>query len=186
MTIYKSTKVLPYVYLCKEKNSERFYIGYRYKNYKPSSEDFGIHYFTSNDYVRENFDNFNHYILAEFFTKKDALYFESQLIRETSSLNQINFDKHLKVIGMKYDMTQKDYSPKKCANSDCQKMVIWRVKYCSPSCSGKCGAKPIAVSTSQGIFKSIDEASKQLNITVYYISKWAKNNENGYSYLTSD
>ena len=65
--IYKSTRVLPYVYMCKEKNGPNFYIGYRFANYVPSTEDFGTHYFTSNEYVRNNFDQFDYYIVAEFY-----------------------------------------------------------------------------------------------------------------------
>ena len=58
--IYKSTRVLPYVYMCKEKNGPNFYIGYRFANYVPSTEDFGTHYFTSNEYVKNNFDPYLH------------------------------------------------------------------------------------------------------------------------------
>ena len=90
MNIYQSTKVLPYVYMCREKGSPYFYIGYRFRNFVPSSEDFGKHYFTSNKYVKTNFENFDWIIVAEFFNQKDALKFESQLIRETSSEFQLN------------------------------------------------------------------------------------------------
>jgi hypothetical protein len=31
------------------------------------------------------------------------------------------------------------------------------------------------------IFSSLREASDKLKITLYFVSKWAKNNENGYS-----
>ena len=90
MPIYKSTRVLPYVYMCKEKNSPYFYIGYRYRNFVPSSDDLGTYYFTSNRYVSDNFDNFEFYILAEFFNKNDAYKFETMMIQETSSEYQIN------------------------------------------------------------------------------------------------
>lgn len=88
--------------MCVEKVTGRFYIGYRYRNYYPSSEDFGKVYFTSNDYVRENFNNFDHYIIAEFFNKSAAFKFETQLLRETKSDLQINRDKFKKLKGMKY------------------------------------------------------------------------------------
>jgi group I intron endonuclease len=39
----------------------------------------------------------------------------------------------------------------------------------------------IKVCTPFGEFLSLREASDKLNITLYYITKWAKNNENGYS-----
>jgi hypothetical protein len=55
MNIYTRNKpVLPYVYRCTEKDTGKFYIGYRYKNRLPASEDFGKHYFTSNEYVKNN------------------------------------------------------------------------------------------------------------------------------------
>lgn len=96
MTIYNK-KILPYVYRCTHKETGRFYIGYRYRNWKPSHEDFGIHYFTSNEYVRNNFDEFSYEIIAEFFNKKDAFKFESQLISETRCELQINNDRVLKL-----------------------------------------------------------------------------------------
>jgi hypothetical protein len=76
--------------MCKEKNSPYFYIGYRYRNFVPSSDDLGTYYFTSNQYVSDNFNNFESYILAEFFNKNDAYEFETILIQETSSEYQIN------------------------------------------------------------------------------------------------
>ena len=97
MPIYKSTRVLPYVYMCQEKNSPYFYIGYRYRNYVPSTEDLGTYYFTSNNYVKENFDNFEITIIAEFFTKKDAYKFETLLIKDTKSEYQINQQKNIKI-----------------------------------------------------------------------------------------
>jgi len=97
---------MPYVYMCIEKNTGRFYIGYRYKNYLPSSEDFGKIYFTSNAYVKENFDNFDHYIVAEFFDKKSAYFFESVLSKETKSDLQINQDRIKKLFGKKKTHTK--------------------------------------------------------------------------------
>lgn len=41
----------------------------------------------------------------------------------------------------------------------------------------------IKVSTPFGQFTSLREASDSLNITLYYVTKWAKNKENGYSIL---
>lgn len=130
MTIYKSTKALPYVYISKEKNSQYFYIGYRYTNYLPSTEDFGKKYFTSNKYVKENFNNFEHTIIAEFFTKESAYEFETSLIKETRSEYQINYIKYKKK--KKYSkITQVKSSIKLCALSECQKPhTNWRMKCC--------------------------------------------------------
>ena len=132
MNIYSSTKALPYVYMCQEKNSPNFYIGYRYANYLPSTEDFGKNYFTSNDYVKENFDNFDHTIIAEFFTKRDALNFESQLIKESNSDHCINNFKYKKV--KKYESIKIDTDPKICALPGCNKIYTnWRMKCCCAS-----------------------------------------------------
>ena len=132
MTIYKSTRVLPYVYMSKEKNSPYFYIGYRYANYLPATEDFGTKYFTSNKYVKENFNNFEHTIIAEFFTKEAAYDFEASLIKETRSEYQINYTKSKKVKGKKYNKILKfDLTTKLCALPECQKPhTNWRMKCC--------------------------------------------------------
>jgi Rieske Fe-S protein len=97
MTIYnKSKTALPYVYRCVERETGRFYIGYRFKNYVSAKEDFGVHYFTSNDYVKENFEKFDYEIIAEFPDRKSAFAYETQLIRETKCEKQINANKHNK------------------------------------------------------------------------------------------
>lgn len=87
-------KPLAYVYKCTERETGRFYIGYRYKNIVPALEDFGVFYFTSNAYVKKNFSNFTFEILAEFETKQEAFNYEKMTIKETSSELQINNDKH--------------------------------------------------------------------------------------------
>lgn len=97
MDIYNTPKkVLPYVYRCIEKNTGRFYIGYRFKNNLPATEDLGKVYFTSNEYVKKNFDNFDFEIVAEFPDRKTAFAFETKLINETRSEKQINGDKNIK------------------------------------------------------------------------------------------
>jgi len=40
------------------------------------------------------------------------------------------------------------------------------------------------VVTPNGTFSSLREASDELNITLYYVTKWAKSGENGYSLIT--
>jgi len=130
--IYTSTKTLPYVYMCKQKNGPYYYIGYRHANYTPSSSDFGKKYFTSNNYVRENFDDFEHTIVAEFFTKEDAYEFESQLIKETRSDYQINYLKNKNI--KPYESIKIDNSPKICALPGCKKVFVnYRTKCCCPS-----------------------------------------------------
>ncbi len=92
----KEKKVLPYVYKCTEKNTGKFYIGYRFKNTVPAKDDFGKIYFTSNDYVKENFNNFDYEIISEFSNRKEAFAFETKLINETKSELQINANKYNK------------------------------------------------------------------------------------------
>ena len=84
MNIYKSTRAMPYVYMCVHKNTGEFYIGYRSKNVKlnkTSDTDFPT-YKTSSKIVRTNFDNFDWIILAEFFTENAAYDHEQYLINE--------------------------------------------------------------------------------------------------------
>lgn len=130
-TLYKSTKVLPYVYFCKEKTSNKFYIGYRYTNKVPSTEDFGVHYFTSNEYVKNNFDNFECHIVAEFFDKQSAYEFESFMISSTKCVDQINYIKILErpTTYSSFDATLLE--DKKCALPECGKIHSnWRSLCC--------------------------------------------------------
>lgn len=78
-----STKALPYVYILTHKETGQFYIGYRYANKSPSSEDLGKSYFTSSNLVKPKFFEFDISIVAEFFNKEDAYFFEQQLIKES-------------------------------------------------------------------------------------------------------
>lgn len=56
----------------------------------------------------------------------------------------------------------------------------------STSLKGRRGFVPksMKVITPYGTFSSLREASDTLNITLYYVTKWAKNNENGYSLIS--
>ncbi len=92
----KNPSALPYVYKCTERSTGKFYIGYRFKNLVPAKDDLGTHYFTSNDYVKENFNNFDYEIISEFPDRKSAFAYETQLIKETKSENQINANKYNK------------------------------------------------------------------------------------------
>ena len=97
MSIYCKKPALPYVYKCTEKDTGKFYIGYRFKNFVSANEDFGTHYFTSNEYVSKNFNKFDWEILAEFQDRKSAFAYETQLINETKSELQINANKYNKL-----------------------------------------------------------------------------------------
>lgn len=83
MNIY-SSRPAPYVYICVHKLTKEFYIGYREHNVnlnRPSTDDLPM-YKTSSKFVRPKFDEFDWYIIAEFFTGIDAYQFEQQLIFE--------------------------------------------------------------------------------------------------------
>ena len=143
MHTYQSTRVLPYVYICQDKHSSKFYIGYRFANKVPSTQDFGTYYFTSNDLVRENFDQFEHHIVAEFFHKRDAYAFESQLISETRSEHQINDYKRQRMIGKKYKTkVPYIYEPRYCALPECGKLLPASIhrKCCCTSHQGRYSA----------------------------------------------
>lgn len=149
MSIYKSTRALPYVYMCQEKNSPYFYIGYRYANYLPSSEDFGNCYFTSNKYVKENFKNFEHTIIAEFYDRDSAYKFEAQLIKELNSDFLLNAQRLGKLAGKKYKTNiEINNTEKVCALPGCNKVFVnWRSKCCCSSHSKKYAGQKRHVNT---------------------------------------
>jgi hypothetical protein len=80
-TIYPSTKVKPYVYLCTNRVTGEFYFGYRFANKQPSHIDFP-QYKTSSRKVRPLFDQFDWIIVAEFDTAEDAYDLEQLCIHE--------------------------------------------------------------------------------------------------------
>lgn len=85
MTIYVSSKSMPYVYIGTHKITNEYYIGYRCKNVyynRPSHLDLGVKYFTSSKFIQNRFHDFEWLILAEFFSKEYALLFEQNLILE--------------------------------------------------------------------------------------------------------
>lgn len=80
--IYKSKKVLPYVYLATHNITGEFYIGYREANIVPSTEDIGIKYFSSSKKVKPFHEQFSFQVIAEFFIGEDAFDFEQEYIQE--------------------------------------------------------------------------------------------------------
>jgi hypothetical protein len=102
----------------------------------PSSDDFGVYYFTSNDYVKDNFHNFEWHIIAEFYSKQDAYEFESQLLKEFNNDKCINHQKYKKF--KKYSKINIENIDKVCALPGCGKIYNnWRAKCCCPSHSKK-------------------------------------------------
>lgn len=75
---------MAYVYMCVHKQSKKFYIGYRCANLRYnrfSHIDFPM-YKTSHPDIKQNFSNYDWFILAEFFDGDSAYDFEQHLINE--------------------------------------------------------------------------------------------------------
>ena len=89
--------ILPYVYMLINKETDQFYYGYRYKNVslgRKSEDDLGVVYFTSSNYINKtNFLTFTIIIIAEFFNKNDAYWFEQQLIKDNKN-NPLLLNRH--------------------------------------------------------------------------------------------
>jgi hypothetical protein len=82
MSIYSSSKAMPYVYICTHKVTKQFYIGYRCANLdhnRPSHLDLPK-YKTSKKSIKQNFLEYNWVIVAEFFDTDSAYDFEQKLI----------------------------------------------------------------------------------------------------------
>lgn len=79
--LQKSYKVFPYVYKLVNKNTGQFYIGYRESNKTPSNEDI-VNYKSSSKRIKENFNEYDWHIIAEFFNGTDAYNFEQETIFE--------------------------------------------------------------------------------------------------------
>jgi len=75
-------KILPYVYQLTHTETNEFYIGVRWGNKVPASDDLGKKYFSSSVETKPRFSEFIPLIIAEFFDKEDAIEFEQQLITE--------------------------------------------------------------------------------------------------------
>ena len=73
--------IYPYVYVCTHKTTGNIYIGARCANRVPAREDLGTHYFTSSDYVRPRFHEFDWEIIFE-GSREEVFQFEADLIDE--------------------------------------------------------------------------------------------------------
>lgn len=73
---------LPYVYIMRNRNNDKFYIGMRSANKVCAEQDLGIHYFTSSKHVKNNFSEYNIEIIAYFIDQLSAFEFENNLIKE--------------------------------------------------------------------------------------------------------
>lgn len=78
--------ISPYVYYGIHRITNEIYYGVRYGNVRSRrrpEEDLGTKYFTSSKFVKNRFNEFNWFILAQFITKEDALEFEEFLIKKS-------------------------------------------------------------------------------------------------------
>lgn len=157
--MFKSTKNVPYVYILTHKTTNQFYIGFRCANKVPSSDDIGKFYFTSSKFVKNNFQDFEIKILAEFFDKDFAYEYEQNLIKENFN-NPLILNKHWQstkkysMLGFKrndlveynklYKTKPKEIRTYKCV--ECQN-VFERTEFChhthkkNPICSRRCNGK---------------------------------------------
>lgn len=82
MSIYTSARVMPYVYLLVHRVTGQFYYGYREANTIPSHLDLPKYKSSSKVVKAMGFENFDWFIIAEFFRGEDAWDFEQSLIAE--------------------------------------------------------------------------------------------------------
>lgn len=94
---------MPYVYKMTHKITRQFYIGMRSSNVEPAERDLGIHYFTSNKFVKSNFKQFNLEILARFKTWKEAFIFENSIISKNFK-NPLILNKHFQKTPSSFSM----------------------------------------------------------------------------------
>jgi hypothetical protein len=73
---------LPYVYIVRNRNTGKFYIGMRSVNKAIAEQDLGVHYFTSSKHVKNNFSEYDSEIVAYFVDQISAFEFENELIKE--------------------------------------------------------------------------------------------------------
>lgn len=79
----------PYVYKLTNKDTGQFYIGYRFANKLPASQDFGIEYRSSSKaIIKEQFNQYNQEIIVEFYSEDreeasiSAYWYEQGLIKQ--------------------------------------------------------------------------------------------------------
>ena len=73
--------IYPYVYVCTHKVTRQIYIGARYANRVPAHQDLGTYYFTSSNYVKPIFHDFDCEIIFE-GNREEVLQLEADLIKE--------------------------------------------------------------------------------------------------------
>lgn len=95
---------LPYVYVVKNRNTGKFYIGMRSANKVCAEQDLGIHYFTSSKHVKNNFSEYDIEIKAYFVDQLAAFEFENELIKECWE-DPLLLNRHYQKSMSKFSMT---------------------------------------------------------------------------------
>jgi hypothetical protein len=95
---------LPYVYVVKNRNTGKFYIGMRSANKVYAEQDLGIHYFTSSKHVKNNFSEYDIEIKAYFVDQLAAFEFENELIKEHWG-DPLLLNRHYQKYMSKFSMT---------------------------------------------------------------------------------
>ena len=78
--------ISPYVYCGIHRITNEIYYGVRYGNVRlrrSPEEDLGTKYFTSSKFVKNRFNEFDWFVVAQFINKEAALEFEEFLIKES-------------------------------------------------------------------------------------------------------
>ena len=95
---------LPYVYVVKNRNTGKFYIGMRSANKVVAEQDLGVHYFTSSKHVKNNFTEYDIEIKAYFIDQISAFEFENELIKEHWG-DPLLLNRHYQKTMTKFSMT---------------------------------------------------------------------------------
>lgn len=95
---------LPYVYIVRNRNNGKFYIGMRSANKVVAEKDLGVHYFTSSKHVKNNFIDYDIEIKAYFIDQISAFNFENYLIKENWG-NPLLLNRHYQKSMSKFSMT---------------------------------------------------------------------------------
>lgn len=163
---------LPYVYIVRNRNTGKFYIGMRSANKVVAEQDLGIHYFTSSKYVKNNFSEYNIEIVAYFVDQISAFDFENELIKEYWG-DPLLLNRHYQKSMSKFSMTGSkredlaEYNRK--AKAKPKEERIYQCTFCSdmftkfefihhpikekPFCSQSCSAKQTAKNNKGKRFK---------------------------------
>lgn len=95
---------LPYVYIVRNRNTGKFYIGMRSANKVVAEQDLGVHYFTSSKHVKNNFSEYDSEIVAYFADQISAFHFENELIKEHWG-NPLLLNRHYQKSMSKFSMS---------------------------------------------------------------------------------